>query len=90
MSPAAGGINAPAIFRRTVAIPWDDLDVEACAENGQPEWSTLTVTGPTRRRGAGGQSSLEWSVTVQCRPTADRASPAPPTPPVSAEARTRH
>jgi hypothetical protein len=78
------------IFRRTVAIPWDDLDVQACQKDGQPDWSTLTVTGPTRRRGSGGQSCLEWTVAVQCRPAADGASPAPPTPLIPAEARTHH
>ena len=57
------------IFRRTIAVPWDDLDVQACADDGQPDWTTLTVTGPTKRRGLRGHTTLEWTVTVQCRPT---------------------
>jgi hypothetical protein len=57
------------IFTRTVRVPWDDLDAQTCAEDGQPDWSTLTVTGPTRLRGPHGQSSLVWTVSVQCPPT---------------------
>ncbi len=58
------------IFKRTVAVPWDDLDQSACAEDGAPDWSTLIVTGPTRRRDGRGNVSLEWTVTAQCRPVA--------------------
>jgi hypothetical protein len=70
MSGRTEGIPAAVIFRRTVNVPWDDLDVQACGHDGQPDWSTLVVTGPTRRRGPYGQSSLEWTVSVQCQPSA--------------------
>jgi len=56
------------IFKRTVSLPWDDLDDQGCAESGAPDWTTLIITGPTRRRDARGHVSLEWTVTAQCRP----------------------
>jgi hypothetical protein len=58
----------PVIFTRTVRVPWDDLDEQGCGVDGAPDWTTLIVTGPTRRRDAHGNVSLEWSVTAQCRP----------------------
>jgi hypothetical protein len=58
----------PVIFTRTVSVPWDDLDEQGCADDGAPDWTTLIVTGPTRRRDALGHVSLEWTVTAQCRP----------------------
>jgi hypothetical protein len=64
------------IFKRTVSVPWDDLDEGACAEDGAPDWTTMIVTGPTRRRDARGHVSLEWTVTVQCLPAT--ASPLDP------------
>jgi hypothetical protein len=68
MRGAAAGHLRPVIFTRTVSVPWDDLDEQGCAEDGAPDWTTLIVTGPTRRRGPRGQVSLEWTVTAQCRP----------------------
>jgi hypothetical protein len=62
------GDGRPVIFKRTVSVPWDDLDEQGCAEDGAPDWTTLIVTGPTRRRGPRGHVSLEWTVTAQCRP----------------------
>jgi hypothetical protein len=51
----------------TVRISWDDLDAAGCAEDGTPDWSSMIVVGPTKRRGPRGQVSLEWTVTVQCQ-----------------------
>ena len=51
-----------------MTVPWDDLDDRSCGEGGRPDWTTLVVTGPTRRLGARGHATLEWTVTVQCRP----------------------
>jgi hypothetical protein len=59
------------IFRRTITLPWDDLDIQACADDGEPAWNTLIITGPVKRRGVHGQVSLEWTVTVQCQPSPD-------------------
>jgi hypothetical protein len=56
------------MFRRTVTVPWDDLDDRFCGDEGRPDWTTLIVTGPTRRAGLRGTATLEWTVTVQCRP----------------------
>jgi hypothetical protein len=55
-------------FRPPYALPWDDLDVQGCAEDGMPDWDTLVVVGPTKRRDPRGRTTLEWTVTVQCRP----------------------
>lgn len=54
------------MFRATAPLPWDELHVQACAEDGEPDWSTMIVTGPTRTRDARGQTSLQWIVTVRC------------------------
>lgn len=56
------------LFRPAYALPWDDLDVQGCAEDGMPDWTTLIVVGPVKRRGPRGQTTLEWTVKVQCRP----------------------
>ena len=60
------------IFTRTVRVPWDDLDEQGCGDDGAPDWTTLIVTGPTRRRDAYGNVSLVWTVTAQCRPGGSR------------------
>lgn len=57
-------------------LRWDDLDAQRCAEDGAPDWTSMIVVGPTRVRDAHGNVSLQWTVTVQCRPTA----PAVPVP----------
>ncbi len=54
------------LLRPTVHLPWDDLDSQACAEHGAPEWHTLIVVGPMKRRHSRGHATLEWTVTVQC------------------------
>ncbi len=56
------------LFRPTFSLPWDDLDSQGCAEDGTPEWNTLIVVGPMKRRDGHGNTTLEWTVTVQCRP----------------------
>jgi hypothetical protein len=56
------------IFSRTMTVPWDDLDAQGCADDGAPDWDSLIVVGPMKRRDARGHTSLEWTVTVQCRP----------------------
>ena len=58
------------IFSRTMTVPWDDLDAQGCGEDGAPDWDSLIVVGPMKRRDARGHTSLEWTVTVQCRPQA--------------------
>jgi hypothetical protein len=57
------------LFRPPYALPWDDLDAQGCAEDGTPDWDTMIVVGPVKRRDANGQTTLEWTVKVQCRPT---------------------
>jgi hypothetical protein len=66
--PRESGDLRQVIFKRTVSAPWDDLDEQGYAEDGAPDWTTLVVTGPTRRRGARGHVSLEWTATAQSRP----------------------
>jgi hypothetical protein len=56
------------LYRATARLPWDDLDARACAEDGMPDWNSLIVVGPIKRRGEHGQVTLEWKVTVYCRP----------------------
>ena len=56
------------LFRPTYALPWDDLDAQACGEDGAPDWSTMIVVGPTKKRNSQGQTTVEWTVKVQCRP----------------------
>jgi hypothetical protein len=60
------------MFRRTVTVPWDDLDDQSCGEGARPDWDTLVVCGPTRRSAPRGHATLEWTVTVQCRPEEDQ------------------
>lgn len=55
-------------LRPTLALPWDDLDAAGCAEDGTPDWNTLIVVGPMKKRDGRGHTALEWTVTVQCRP----------------------
>ena len=64
----AGGSHSGMIFSRTMTVPWDDLDAQGCGEDGAPDWDSLIVVGPMKRRDARGHTSLEWTVTVQCRP----------------------
>jgi hypothetical protein len=56
------------IFTRTIAVPWDDIDVGGCADNEAPNWATLIIAGPTKRRDSRGNASLEWTVTAHCKP----------------------
>ena len=72
MAVPFAGHNRSVIFRRTVTVPWDDLDDQSCGDDSRPDWTTLVVTGPTRRPGARGHSTLEWTVTVQCRPVEEQ------------------
>ncbi len=58
----------PMQFRPTLALPWDDLDDQGCADDGAPDWHTLIIVGPLKRRDGHGHTTLEWTVTVQCRP----------------------
>jgi hypothetical protein len=67
VEPLPRGHCRGVIFKRTVSVPWDDLDEQGCADDGRPDWATLIITGPTRRRDAHGHVSLEWTVTAQCR-----------------------
>ena len=62
-------------------LRWDDLDAQRCADDGAPDWNTMIVVGPNRVRDAHGNVSLQWTVTVQCRPTA----PAVPVPTAPAD-----
>jgi hypothetical protein len=72
MNAGLGDHRPVVIFTRTVRVPWDDLDEQSCGDDGAPDWTTLIVTGPTRRRDAHGNVSLEWTVTAQCRPVGAR------------------
>ncbi|CCG05180.1 protein of unknown function [Blastococcus saxobsidens DD2] len=54
--------------RPTLTLPWDALDSQSCAEDGMPDWQTLIVVGPMKRRDAHGHVTLEWTVTADCRP----------------------
>ena len=56
------------IYGATTRLAWDDLDAQGCAEDGTPDWSSLIVVGPMKKRDERGNVSLEWKVTVQCRP----------------------
>jgi hypothetical protein len=69
----ACGSHSGMIFSRTMTVPWDDLDAQGCGEDGTPDWDSLIVVGPMKRRDARGHTSLEWTVTVQCRPQAAAA-----------------
>jgi hypothetical protein len=55
------------LFRPPFALPWDDLDAQACGADGAPDWSTMIVVGPSKKRDSHGNTTLEWTVTVQCR-----------------------
>jgi len=61
------------LSRPTVHLSWDDLDTQGCGEDGAPDWSSLVVVGPNKRRDSRGRVTLEWKVTVQC--TAPVAAP---------------
>ena len=76
------GTSTVMIFSRTMKVPWDDLDAQGCADDGAPDWDSLIVVGPMKRRDARGHTSLEWTVTVQCRPrpASTRAEGAPEVP----------
>ena len=58
-----------------MTVPWDDLDDQSCGDGGRPDWTTLVVTGPTRKTGLRGYTTLEWTVTVQCRPVEESDGP---------------
>jgi hypothetical protein len=63
-------------------LRWDSLDAQRCAEDGAPDWNTMIVVGPTKVRDGRGNVSLQWTVTVQCRPEATAAVPVQPAPAV--------
>lgn len=56
------------ISRPTVHLSWDGVDAQGCAEDGTPDWSSMVVVGPTKSRDSRGRVTLQWSVSVQCRP----------------------
>lgn len=56
------------LFRPAFTLPWDDLDSQSCAEDRTPDWKTLIVVGPQKRRDGRGNTTLEWTVSVQRRP----------------------
>jgi len=56
------------LARPTVHLSWDDLDAQGCGEDGTPDWSSLIVVGPTKTRDSRGNVTLQWAVTVRCRP----------------------
>jgi hypothetical protein len=66
---SAGFLNL-VIARPTLQLRWDDIDAQRCADDGAPDWNSMIVVGPTKVRDAHGNVSLQWTVTVQCRPTA--------------------
>lgn len=73
------GFSHPVIARPTLQLRWDDLDAQRCAEDGAPDWNSLIVVGPTKVRDGHGNVSLQWTVTVQCRPAPVVVpAPAPP------------
>jgi hypothetical protein len=64
------------IFTATTALPYEHLERATAGLRGQlrllaadagevPDWSTLTVTGPTESVGAHGRSWYVWSAEVQ-------------------------
>ncbi len=57
------------LYRPTARLPWDDLDAQECGADAAPDWSTQVVVGPIKRRDQHGHLTLEWQVTVHCRPT---------------------
>jgi hypothetical protein len=61
-------------------LRWDDLDAQRCADDGVPDWTSMIVVGPTKVRDGHGNVSLQWTVTVQCRPTAPAVVPVPAAP----------
>lgn len=86
-------------MRPTIRLSWDDLDEQGCAEHGSPDWTSMTLVGPTKIRDARGHVTLHWSVTVHCEPATPATSipvpeartlaelnPVEPTPPVGAAA----
>ncbi|SDY97948.1 hypothetical protein SAMN05661080_05188 [Modestobacter sp. DSM 44400] len=65
---AAAAHYQDVMFRATAPLPWDELHVQACGEDGTPDWGSMVVTGPVRVRDARGRTTLQWSVSVQCQP----------------------
>lgn len=60
------------LYRPTARLAWDDLDAQECGADSAPDWSSLVVVGPMKRRDKRGQLMLEWTVSVQCRPIGGR------------------
>jgi hypothetical protein len=67
------------IYRPTVGLRWDDLDLQGCTDHGAPEWNSTTVVGPTKLRDGHGNVTLQWTVTVHCA-RAGAVDPAEPPP----------
>ena len=76
----AAGFPALVINRPTLRLRWDDLDAQACAGHGSPDWDSMIVVGPTKVRDGRGNVSLQWTVTVQCQRPATEAIPTARTP----------
>jgi hypothetical protein len=66
------------IYRAAAALPYDDLQRATAGLRGQlrimtladdvtPDWSTLTVEGPTETPGWHGRVWFEWTATVRAR-----------------------
>jgi len=67
------------ILRAAAALPHDDgerasvvlsqqLRVMATAAGATPQWTTLTVTGPTEMAGADEETRFEWTALVTVHP----------------------
>ncbi|WP_448642346.1 hypothetical protein [Geodermatophilus sp. URMC 63] len=67
-----------ATYRATTALPYDNheratlglrgqLRLTAMANGAVPDWTTLSVNGPTKAPGLYGAVWFEWSATVKAR-----------------------
>lgn len=74
------------LSRPTARLPWDDLDAQECGADAAPDWSTQIIVGPIKSRDHHGHLTLEWRVTVHCRPTSPDVSPQPRRPENPSEA----
>ncbi len=63
-------------FTATVALPYDDPERATTRLRGElrhalatvgevPDWTTLTVDGPTEVKGASGRTWYRWTATVE-------------------------
>lgn len=76
------------ILRAAAALPFDDreraidvlrdqLRVMAAAEGGTPDWTTLTVAGPSEMAAAEEETRFEWAASVAVHGTVLGALPDP-------------